>query len=184
MNQLQRISNLSPCLRLFYTLLLIVYSFRTANHPDHMKPTLHFLPDPRLSLTMYPNATPHPFSFHLFFSPSQLVWVNEFPLECRIPVLIKRYAGMVGIGQQAAALIQDSYWDYRLQHTSNFIVHMSLPFSLYSLSLSILTGGRTGQIGWILTCHTLPWFSSIFQFYFPLPCHNMLSFIAYHHRMT
>lgn len=86
---------------------------------DHINLELSYLLSPKLSLTCCPNTPPHaptP-SFHVLisFSPSQSVWVSEFPPQCRIPHLINRYAGMIGIGQQAVLMIPESYWDYRVQ---------------------------------------------------------------------
>ena len=78
--------SLSLCACLFHTLLLMQQcmecSFQTATHPNHMTPTLQHTTLPPWSsfVTHYvPIATSHPLSFHLFFSPSQLVWVNGFP---------------------------------------------------------------------------------------------------------
>lgn len=141
-NQLQGISNLSLslplCARLsrsHYTAVLMSHCFQSVIQPDHINPSLSFLPTPQLSLSFFLPPPSLSISLSLSFSPSQSVWVSEFPPQCRIPHLINRYAGMIRIGQQAVSVIPASYWDYRVQPSvplvDPFIVQYHCPFFLY-----------------------------------------------------
>lgn len=86
-------------------------------------PTVSNLSISRTTLTRHspaspPSSTKPPLiSFHrpLYFTPSRVVWVSGFHPQCRIPHLISRYAGMIGRGQQAVAMIPQSPRDYRVQ---------------------------------------------------------------------
>lgn len=104
-------------------------------------PTISNLSVSRTTLTRHsaaspPSSTKPPLiSFHrpLYFTPSRVVWVSGFHPQCRIPHLISRYAGMIGRGQQAVAMIPQSPRDYRVQLSkplllSNITVLSFCPF--------------------------------------------------------
>ncbi len=117
-----------------YTAVLISHRFQSVSQPDHINPQLSRLHSPQLSLTFFQKAHTPSFqcSFHvsLSFSPSQSVRVSEFPPQCRIPDLISRYAGTIGIGQQAVPVIPESYWikgDIK-QLLETFVVEFDCPY--------------------------------------------------------
>lgn len=143
------ISNLSISLTtLTHRIPAFLSSAATHSVPMHLPP-----PHPAPHTHTLPLLSSFSFHASLSFSPSQSVWVSEFPLQCRIPRLINRYAGMIGIGQQAAPVIPESCWDYGVQlsvlHEDLFIVQYHCPVFQPCLAFVSTSAAGKNNIIWM-----------------------------------